>query len=442
MDEQKKNEQPTDEQYEEVASLLTDLFTSEAYQNASDEKKSEIMSRLSNGVNNVLGQNHIAPMLEQIAENESNTLNELAEWNTYAQILDPQTWEAFATVYDEHTHSEDWDGVPFPFACLDKFLRCAIICKMQFGECRDAINDFIDHHSAEKHVESILSYDNVQRVWQEMKDSPYLFTKTVAELREDWINELKKPNSQLTENVLEMIAQGNAALKEKGNRLRGDIHRGVYEYCGETDYDYAIVESVIDSKGSLIISEMWFKEICNAYATLEPNEESDRVVEAICRLLPRIYAYSEDFFNMHSDPQKAKEIYEIALQSRRSTKPMQPRLSKDVLPTDIPASFDPDADDFDPYADDFDPSVSDDAPTEVYPAPTKPQKSEKSAAVALLLMLFFGVFGGHNFYLGKIGKGILYLFTFGVFGFGLLYDLFTLIAGKATDGNGNLVSFK
>ncbi|MFV0287096.1 MAG: TM2 domain-containing protein [Demequina sp.] len=50
----------------------------------------------------------------------------------------------------------------------------------------------------------------------------------------------------------------------------------------------------------------------------------------------------------------------------------------------------------------------------------------KSLLVAYLLWFFLGVFGIHHFYLGKIGRGLLYLFTAGVFGIGLLVDLFTL----------------
>ena len=34
--------------------------------------------------------------------------------------------------------------------------------------------------------------------------------------------------------------------------------------------------------------------------------------------------------------------------------------------------------------------------------------------------------GFHRFYLGKIGSGLLYLLTGGIFGVGWLYDLFTL----------------
>jgi len=50
----------------------------------------------------------------------------------------------------------------------------------------------------------------------------------------------------------------------------------------------------------------------------------------------------------------------------------------------------------------------------------------KSKGVAYLLWFFLGVFGAHKFYLGKVGMGILYLFTFGIFGIGWFIDLFTL----------------
>jgi len=50
----------------------------------------------------------------------------------------------------------------------------------------------------------------------------------------------------------------------------------------------------------------------------------------------------------------------------------------------------------------------------------------KSKGVAYLLWFFLGIFGAHRFYLEKIGTGILYLFTGGVFGIGWLIDLFTL----------------
>lgn len=47
-------------------------------------------------------------------------------------------------------------------------------------------------------------------------------------------------------------------------------------------------------------------------------------------------------------------------------------------------------------------------------------------SIAWILQTFLGVFGIHRFYLGKIGTGILWLFTGGLFGIGYIYDYFTL----------------
>jgi TM2 domain-containing membrane protein YozV len=50
----------------------------------------------------------------------------------------------------------------------------------------------------------------------------------------------------------------------------------------------------------------------------------------------------------------------------------------------------------------------------------------KSKTTAYLLWFFLGVFGAHKFYLGRVGMGILYLCTGGIFGIGWFIDLFTL----------------
>lgn len=50
----------------------------------------------------------------------------------------------------------------------------------------------------------------------------------------------------------------------------------------------------------------------------------------------------------------------------------------------------------------------------------------KSKTLAYVLWFFFGLLGIHRFYLGKVGTGILYLLTGGVFGIGWFIDLFTL----------------
>lgn len=54
--------------------------------------------------------------------------------------------------------------------------------------------------------------------------------------------------------------------------------------------------------------------------------------------------------------------------------------------------------------------------------------SQKSVGVAYIWLILLGLFGAHQFYLGKTGRAILYLFTLGILGLGCLVDLFTLPA--------------
>ena len=63
-------------------------------------------------------------------------------------------------------------------------------------------------------------------------------------------------------------------------------------------------------------------------------------------------------------------------------------------------------------------------------------ESEKSKGLAFLLCLLFGYFGFHQLYVGNIGKGILYLFTFGLFGIGWIIDIFLILFGKFKDSKG------
>lgn len=51
----------------------------------------------------------------------------------------------------------------------------------------------------------------------------------------------------------------------------------------------------------------------------------------------------------------------------------------------------------------------------------------KNKWTALLLCFFLGYIGVHKFYEGKIGMGILYIFTVGLFGIGVLVDFITLL---------------
>ena len=62
--------------------------------------------------------------------------------------------------------------------------------------------------------------------------------------------------------------------------------------------------------------------------------------------------------------------------------------------------------------------------------------SEKKMVVAALLCLFFGIAGFHRFYVGKVGTGILQIFTFGGLGIWSLIDFVMILTGSFKDSEG------
>lgn len=65
-----------------------------------------------------------------------------------------------------------------------------------------------------------------------------------------------------------------------------------------------------------------------------------------------------------------------------------------------------------------------------------PQVSPYHRWLAFALCFLVGVLGIHRFYVGKTGTGILYLFTGGLFGIGVLVDLIVIACGNFRDVNG------
>jgi TM2 domain len=59
--------------------------------------------------------------------------------------------------------------------------------------------------------------------------------------------------------------------------------------------------------------------------------------------------------------------------------------------------------------------------------------SDRNRLTALLLCLFLGWFGAHRFYVGKIGTGLIWLFTLGFMGIGVIYDIIFIATGEFRD---------
>ncbi len=80
-----------------------------------------------------------------------------------------------------------------------------------------------------------------------------------------------------------------------------------------------------------------------------------------------------------------------------------------------------------------------------YPFPASPVPispvSPSHRWVAFVLCFFFGVLGIHRFYVGKVGTGLLYLFTGGLCGIGWLFDLIMTACGSFTDKAGLPLKF-
>ena len=68
--------------------------------------------------------------------------------------------------------------------------------------------------------------------------------------------------------------------------------------------------------------------------------------------------------------------------------------------------------------------------------------SPKDFTTTALLSLFLGTFGAHRYYAGKIGTGLLMLFTLGGVGIWSLVDLITILCLRFQDADGLRITGK
>lgn len=71
-----------------------------------------------------------------------------------------------------------------------------------------------------------------------------------------------------------------------------------------------------------------------------------------------------------------------------------------------------------------------------YYSPAVETISKKNRTLTLILCFFVGIFGVHYFYVGKIGIGIVYFITAGLFGIGWLVDIIRIAVGSFRDADG------
>ncbi len=62
----------------------------------------------------------------------------------------------------------------------------------------------------------------------------------------------------------------------------------------------------------------------------------------------------------------------------------------------------------------------------------------KSRMITLILCIlgFFGIAGLHRMYVGKVGSGVLHLFTYGICFIGTVFDLIAILSGGFRDSYG------
>lgn len=65
--------------------------------------------------------------------------------------------------------------------------------------------------------------------------------------------------------------------------------------------------------------------------------------------------------------------------------------------------------------------------------------SDKSKWTAFFLCLFTGMLGGHYYYVGRWGRGLLYTFTLWLFVFGWFHDLKLILFGEFRDNVGQFL---
>ncbi len=221
-------------------------------------------------------------------------------------------------------HLDDPENYTFEYNCAAIFIHDLLVKEQFYNEGKDFINKLVEGaHSAEGFKNFALSYEQLQNAAQRSGQS-YSATK---EQMQKLLDDIKSP-------VWDTYRKSLKELPTTFPCIRGNLKRGVLEYCqdGDIDYAFSAITANVEEEPGLYAS------LANTYANMEKDELKDELIELILQLLPIIYSSSPSLISLHSNPEKAESIYEEALKARAATKPETPKLTKDIFGCDLISS--------------------------------------------------------------------------------------------------------
>lgn len=80
------------------------------------------------------------------------------------------------------------------------------------------------------------------------------------------------------------------------------------------------------------------------------------------------------------------------------------------------------------------------SPYAIPPRNTTQYSSPYNKSTTLLLAVFFGFLGIHRIYVGKLGTGLIWFFSFGLFGIGWLADIIQIASNSFKDSSNRIIN--
>ena len=223
----------------------------------------------------------------------------------------------FTELFTVHL-GDDAKNYSFEHNCAAVFVNDLLLKEDFYQKGKDLINNIVDGpYSTEGFKRFSLSSDQLYAASQRSG-------MPVSKVSEEMNKLIADPKSY----VWDAYRQQFKKLPTEFPFIRGDMERGILEYCQDGDMDYAF--SALDQ--DIEENEIGlYADLLNTYSDMEKDEVSDELIELILKLHPTVYSYSPSLISLHSDPEKAEEIYNAAWEERPETTPAEKKTTSDVL---------------------------------------------------------------------------------------------------------------